>query len=153
MSLEEQLHKRFEHAVREGIKPNVLYGPKWLQPDANGRPGEFVFLGTSKIAKASGRDLDRVILFVRQHLDLSDLPVAYTVDADGVFRIKPGTPAKPQDTPAPPADRPASPAEAAAKAVAAPPPQAKGKPAGNAPKAAKPGAKPAGAKKKAGDNK
>jgi arginyl-tRNA synthetase len=98
MNVEVQLKKRFEAVVSEMIKPPVLFGPKWLQPGPG--QGQFQFVGTLRIAKATGRNAQRIAKGLLKHLNLSDLRLKARVSPTGVITLSPAKPKEAKKAPA-----------------------------------------------------
>jgi hypothetical protein len=90
MNLQAELKKRFEAVVNQLIKPPVLFGPKWLQPGPG--PGQFQFVGTPRIAKATGRSADRIAKGILKHLDVADLRLSAKVSPTGIITLSPEKP-------------------------------------------------------------
>ena len=88
MSTEKDLWERIEKAIGEMIKPPVLTSPTWLRHFPEGRPADFQFMGTLKIAKATGKDVHRIAAKLLKQLDLESLGREAEVAADGVINIR-----------------------------------------------------------------
>jgi len=87
-----KLEKMFTQAVNDAIRPPVLIGPKWLRPMSAGR---FQYLGMPKIAKATGRSVERITQRILKGVDLDSVGLTATISKDGVVSICPAKPAKP----------------------------------------------------------
>jgi len=117
MDTEAEIRKRFDQVVAAAFKPPILIGPKWLRPCEGGKPAPFEFMGAPKIAKAAGRDLDRIIQMLQRRVRLSDLGFRIEVGERGTLYLQPID--KPIDKPA---DQPAAKPDTGSAAPAKPPP-------------------------------
>jgi arginyl-tRNA synthetase len=98
MSLEDQLREKFAQAIKEMIKPPVLVGPKWLRHYRKGKPADFQYIGVSKVAKATGKDIDRVASMLLKRVDLGSMGLKVELAADGTINIWKQKPAKKADS-------------------------------------------------------
>jgi len=87
MNLEDKLRDKLAGAVRDMIKPPVLFGPKWLRPRPRGKAGHFEFLGLPKIAKATGKPPKRIAEMLVKRLEPEKMGVTVTVTPDGLMII------------------------------------------------------------------
>ncbi|MHC4715984.1 MAG: hypothetical protein ACYS5V_03380 [Planctomycetota bacterium] len=85
MNLEKELSERFNKAVRDLIKPPVLVSPRWIRPG----PGkdEFEFIGTLKIAKATGRKAQRIASQLSKIVKVDDLKLDMKITGAGVILL------------------------------------------------------------------
>jgi len=126
MNVESELRKRFEKAVNKIIDPPVLIGPKWLRPGPG--EGQFQFVGTLKIAKATGRKAQRIASLLSRTLRLGDLDLRIKTSPTGVMTLSPAPRAKKGPGKADKADKPGKKPKAPAKAKPAKPPAKAKKP-------------------------
>jgi len=89
-----KLEKMFTQAVNDAIRPPVLIGPKWLREMSGGR---FQYTGMPKIAKATGRSVERIAQRILKGVDFGSLHLTATISKDGVVTICPAKPAKGAD--------------------------------------------------------
>ncbi len=89
MNVENELRKRFAKVVKKLVKPPVLFGQKWVRPSPTGPPGQFQFVGTSKLAKATGIDIHRLVKRVLERVRLEDLGLTAKATATGVITLTP----------------------------------------------------------------
>jgi hypothetical protein len=73
--LSKQITERFVKAIQKSFKPCPLIGPKWLQEYPNGNPADFRFVGIPKLAKATGRSVDKARQILVKNLTLTGLSV------------------------------------------------------------------------------
>ena len=97
-----KLEKMFTQAVNDAIRPPVLIGPKWLRPMSAGR---FQYLGMPKIAKATGRSVERITQRILKGVDLDSVGLTATISKDGVVTLSPARAPKPGEKGKP--DKPA----------------------------------------------
>jgi len=88
MSHAQELAKRFAKAINDNVKPPILIGPKWLRHNPAGKP-EYQFIGAPKIAKATGKDLGRVIKMLLRSATFDDLGLKVKVTAEGFINLLP----------------------------------------------------------------
>lgn len=81
--LNEQITDRFVKAIKKSFIPCPLIGPKWLQEYPRGRPADFRFIGLPKLAKATGRSVEKTRQIVMKNLSLTDLRVDMKIVKDG----------------------------------------------------------------------
>ncbi len=87
MDLEQQLRERFKKAARDLIDPPVLVSDKWLRPGPG--EGEYEFMGTLKMAKATGRKPERIATQLLDTVTLDDLGFQAKITASGVIILYP----------------------------------------------------------------
>ena len=92
MTLEEQLTQKLAKAIHDLIKPPVLVGSKWLRHYPSGKPTDFQFIGTGKIAKATGKDAGRIARNLLKKMDLEGLGLTGEVIANGTINFSKGSP-------------------------------------------------------------
>ena len=107
MNVQAELNRRFEKVVRELVKPPVLFGPKWLQ--AGPGKGQYQFAGAPRIAKATGRNVQRVTKAILRQLQVGDLGLTPKATPSGLITLSAAAPApKPGAGRKSPADSPAA---------------------------------------------
>ena len=87
MNAAEELKRRFTRVIEENVRPPVLIGPKWFRYNPSGNPAEFQFLGSAKIAKATGKGARRVAKLLLERIELDDLGMTAQIAPDGVINI------------------------------------------------------------------
>jgi len=87
MNVETELSDRFCNAVKELIKPPVLVSPRWVRPGP--AEGEYEFIGTLKIAKATGRSPLRIASQLRKLVNVEDLKLDMRTTKTGVIHLVP----------------------------------------------------------------
>ena len=97
MELNEQIRERFIKAIQKSFKPCPLIGPKWLQEYPKGRPADFRFIGLPKLAKATGRSLDKARQILMKNLSLKNLNVDMEIVKDCYIDLN--VKGKPQSVP------------------------------------------------------
>lgn len=107
MNIEEELKKRFAKAVKELIRPPVLFGPKWVQPSPTGPPGQYQFIGAGRVAKATGIDRRRIAEEIIDCVKLGGLNMTIRLTPSGVITLTPSK--KAGKRPSPPAAAKAKP--------------------------------------------
>ncbi len=87
MDFEDKLREKLARAVRDMIKPPVLFGPKWLRRRPKAKAGDFEFLGVPKIAKATGKSTKRIAEMLLKRLEPEKMGLTVKVGADGLVII------------------------------------------------------------------
>lgn len=99
MITEKDLWERIDRAIRELIKPPVLTSQRWLRHYPNGKPADFQFMGTLKLAKATGKDVHRIAGMLLRRLDPEGVGLTAEVAADGVINFRKKKPRRKAETP------------------------------------------------------
>lgn len=87
MDLEEQLREEFRRAINELVKPPVLVGEKWLRSCPSGKPADFQFMGTGKMAKATGKAPGRIARGLLKILKLKEIGLRAEVAPNGTINL------------------------------------------------------------------
>jgi len=87
MDLEKQLREEFRRAIKELIKPPVLVGEKWLRSCPSGKPADFQFMGTAKMAKATGKAPGRIARGLLKIMKLNEIGMRAEVAPDGTINL------------------------------------------------------------------
>lgn len=112
--LKKQLTDRFAKGIRKTFTPCPLIGPKWMQEFPKGKPADFRFFGMRKLAKATGRPLEKVVQLVMRNVTLDGLGVEWDIkqgcliDINRVGKAAPSPgdkPTQPQTSSEPKADQ------------------------------------------------
>ena len=80
--LNEQIADCFVKAIRKSFTPCPLIGPKWLQEYPKGKPADYRFVGIPKLAKATGRSVDKTRQILMKNLSLKGLDVDMEIVKD-----------------------------------------------------------------------
>ncbi len=88
MTTEKELWEKIDQAIHDMIKPPVLTSPRWLRHYPDGKPADFQFFGTLKVAKATGKDVHRIAGMLLKRLDLAKLGLSSEVQPDGVINFR-----------------------------------------------------------------
>ena len=95
MDIEAELRKRFAAAINKFVQPRILFGPKWIR-STPGQPGRYQFIGTPKVAKATGIPVIKVAKKILSHLKLGGLDLESRMTATGVITMGPVKDSKPR---------------------------------------------------------
>jgi len=87
MDLEKQLREEFRRAINELIKPPVLVGGNWLRSCPSGKPADFQFMGTGKMAKATGKAPRRIARGLLKIMELNDIGLRAEVAPNGTINL------------------------------------------------------------------
>lgn len=87
MNIKEELTKRLSDAIRSYADAPILIGPNWLQEGPKKGKVNFQYQGGPKVAKALGRNTDRVVRGLLKCLDLSGLSFEARIGKDGIIHI------------------------------------------------------------------
>jgi hypothetical protein len=124
--LKSRLNDRLRKAVRQTFDPCPLITERWLQSLQSRREVGYRFIGVRKLAKATGRSVEKTLAMLLPRVRFDDLGVTMEIAGASDLIFRPVAPApKPAGAPRPPR-----------------PPKATAKPAGQKPAGEKPG-KPA----------
>jgi hypothetical protein len=82
-TLEDKLRERFQAAVAKTVKPTPLTSPRWLKHFPNGRPADFRYIGVPRLAKATGRRLEKMSEALLRNLRVDDLGLRMEVRSNG----------------------------------------------------------------------
>jgi len=95
MDIEAELRKRFTAAINKFVQPRILFGPRWIRATP-GQPGRYQFVGTPKVAKATGIPPIKVAKKILSHLKLGGLDLEPKMTATGVITMGPTQQSKPR---------------------------------------------------------
>lgn len=82
-TVEDKLRSRFQAAVIKMDTPPPLASPRWLKHYPNGKPADFRFIGAPRIAKAIGKQTDKVVRDLIQTVKIDDLLLEAKVRSNG----------------------------------------------------------------------
>lgn len=109
MNVQTELTKRFKEIAKQLIKPPVLFGPKWLQTGP--AAGQYQFMGAPRIAKATGRSVERVANSILRELTVGDLGLTAKITPSGVITLSPAQAKDAKPKPDEKAQQPEGPAD------------------------------------------
>ena len=89
MNVENELRKRFAKVIRETFKPPILVGEKWLRKSTSGQQGQYQFVGTDKVAKATGIYKHRVAKKLIERIRVRDLGLALRITPSQMITVVP----------------------------------------------------------------
>ncbi len=96
MDLEQQLREEFRRAIDELVKPPVLVGANWLRSCPSGKPADFQFMGTGKMAKATGKAPRRIARGLLKIVKLKEIGLRAELAPNGTINLwKVKSPKKP----------------------------------------------------------
>jgi len=98
MDVENELRKRFATAINKFVQPRILFGPKWVRA-VPGEEGRYQFIGTDKVAKATGIPQAKIAKKILAHLKLGGLDLTARGTPSGTITLTPAAPAKPAKPP------------------------------------------------------
>lgn len=88
MIAQKDLWEAIDRTIQEMIKPPVLTSSRWLRHFPKGKPADFQFTGTVKMAKATGKNVHRVAGKLLKQLPLESLGLTGEVTAEGFINIR-----------------------------------------------------------------
>ena len=85
--LNEQITDCCVKAIRKSFTPCPLIGPKWLQEYPQGRPADYRFVGIPKLAKATGRSVEKTGQIIAKNLSLAGLHLDMEIVKGGYINL------------------------------------------------------------------
>ena len=97
METERVLTERFRKAIKKSLNPCPLIGQKWFRFYSTGKPADFEFIGTNKLAKASKKPAQRLAETIVRNLDLGEIPAQIRITSEFVILVNIEKPSAVQD--------------------------------------------------------